>query len=90
LLRNEIDLGVHTEMFSDGLVDLVENGNVTNELKQVEPGKIISSFLLGTSHLYRFVDNNPLVCMRDVTFTNDPGVIGKNDNVVAVNAAIEG
>ncbi|KAK4527095.1 hypothetical protein GAYE_SCF34G5017 [Galdieria yellowstonensis] len=88
-LRNHKDLGVHTEMFSDGLVDLVENGNVTNELKQVEPGKIISSFLLGTSRLYRFVDNNPLVCMRDVTFTNDPGVIGKNDNVVAVNAAIE-
>ncbi|GJQ08379.1 hypothetical protein GpartN1_g170.t1 [Galdieria partita] len=88
-LRHHKDLGVHTEMFSDGLIELVENGNVTNELKTVEPGKIISSFLLGTSRLYRFVDNNPLVCMRDVTFTNDPGVIGKNDNVVAVNAAIE-
>ncbi|GJD07772.1 4-hydroxybutyrate coenzyme A transferase [Galdieria sulphuraria] len=88
-LRHHKDLGVHTEMFSDGLIELVENGNVTNELKKIEPGKIISSFLLGTSRLYRFVDNNPLVCMRDVTFTNDPGVIGKNDNVVAVNAAIE-
>ncbi|GJD07578.1 4-hydroxybutyrate coenzyme A transferase [Galdieria sulphuraria] len=73
-LRHHKDLGVHTEMFSD---------------EKIEPGKIISSFLLGTSRLYRFVDNNPLVCMRDVTFTNDPGAIGKNDNVVAVNAAIE-
>eukprot|EP00871_Galdieria_phlegrea_P000577 jgi/Galph1/151/GphlegSOOS_G4996.1 len=88
-LRQHKNLGVHTEMFSDGLVELIENGNVTNEFKKIEPGKVISSFLLGTERLYRFVDNNPLIVMRDCAFTNNPAVIGMNDNVIAVNAALE-
>jgi acyl-CoA hydrolase len=82
-------LGVHTEMFSDGLVPLVEKGVITNEHKKVRPGKIVSSFVLGTRKVYDFVDNNPYVSCMDVGFVNDSDVIRRNPKVVAINSAIE-
>ncbi|MEO6682058.1 MAG: acetyl-CoA hydrolase/transferase C-terminal domain-containing protein [Ginsengibacter sp.] len=82
-------LGVHTEMFSDGLVPLVEKGIITNEHKKVFPGKIITSFIAGTRKVYDFVDDNPNVFFMDVSFVNDTSVIRKNPKVVAINSAIE-
>jgi acetyl-CoA hydrolase len=82
-------LGVHTEMFSDGLLDLVESGGVDCQAKSYHRGKIVTSFVMGTSRLYRFVHDNPFVEMHPVTFTNDPEVIARNDNMMAINSAIE-
>ncbi len=83
------DLGVHTEMFSDGIVDLVEAGVVTNRYKKVHPGRIATSFVMGTTRLYDFVNDNPFVEFYPCDHTNDTSVIRKNDNVVAINSAIE-
>lgn len=83
------DLGVHTEMFSDGIVDLVEAGVVTNRFKRVHPGRISTSFVMGTQRLYDFVDDNPFVEFFPCDHTNDTAVIRKNENVVAINSAIE-
>jgi acyl-CoA hydrolase len=82
-------LGVHTEMFSDGLVPLVKQGVVTNEYKKIHPGKIVTSFVLGTKKVYDFADNNPYVSCMDVSFVNDSDVIRRNPKVVAINSAIE-
>lgn len=83
------DLGIHTEMFSDGLIPLVEKGIVTNAYKKIHPGKIISTFVAGTQKLYDFVDDNPLVSLMDVRFVNDTAVIRKNPGMTAINSAIE-
>ncbi|MBK9314401.1 MAG: acetyl-CoA hydrolase/transferase family protein [Acidobacteria bacterium] len=88
-LEHHKDLGVHTEMFSDGLVDLVEKGVVTNAKKRVHPGKIVSSFTMGSRRLYDFVDDNPFVVMLDVAYVNDTDVIRRNQKVTAINSAIE-
>lgn len=88
-LDNHKGLGVHTEMFSDGLVPLVERGIITNEHKKVFPGKIITSFIAGTRKVYDFVDDNPNVFFMDVSFVNDTSVIRKNPKAVAINSAIE-
>lgn len=88
-LENHKDLGVHTEMFSDGVVPLVERGVITNARKKVEPGKIVSTFVLGTRKVYDFVDDNPMVSFRDVSWVNDTAVIRKNPKVVAINSALE-
>ncbi|MCF3107656.1 4-hydroxybutyrate CoA-transferase [Niabella sp. CC-SYL272] len=82
-------LGVHTEMFSDGLVPLVEQGVITNEYKKVQPGRIVTSFILGTRKVYDFVNDNPFVNCMDVAFVNDSDVIRRNPKVVAINSAIE-
>ncbi len=82
-------LGVHTEMFSDGVVRLVERGVITNEYKNVERGKIVTTFVLGTRKLYDFVDDNPSIAFRDVSWVNDTSVIRKNPKVVAVNSALQ-
>ena len=82
-------LGGHTEMFSDGVVELVERGVITNEAKKVEPGRIISTFVLGTRKVYDFIDDNPLVALRDVAWVNDTAVIRKNERVVAINSALQ-
>lgn len=82
-------LGVHTEMFSDGLVDLVHRGVVTGEHKRVHPGKIVAGFAIGTQKLYDFVDDNPLVAMLDIAYVNDVEVIRRNPRVTAINSAIE-
>lgn len=83
------DLGVHTEMFSDGVVDLVEAGVITGARKRVHPGRIISSFVLGSERLYKFVDDNPLVELYPSSYTNDIRVIAAHEEMVAINSAIE-
>lgn len=88
-LTNHQDLGVHTEMFSDGIVDLVEQGIITGEKKRVHPGKIVSSFLMGSQRLYDFVDDNPLIVMIGSDYVNDTAVIRRNPKVTAINSAIE-
>jgi acyl-CoA hydrolase len=88
-LGDHKELGIHTEMFSDGVVGLVEKGVVTNRHKKVEPNKILSTFVLGTRKVYDFVDDNPMVFLRDVAWTNDTAVIRKNPKVVAINSALQ-
>lgn len=88
-LGDHKDLGVHTEMFSDGVIPLIENGVINNSRKKVGCGKIISSFVLGTRKVYDYVDNNPYVNCMDVAYVNDVDVIRKNPKVVAINSAIE-
>ena len=88
-LANHKNLGVHTEMFSDGVVSLVEKGVINNSKKKVEPGKIVSTFVLGTRKVYDFMDNNPYVNLMNVAYVNDTSVIRKNPKVVAINSAIE-
>ncbi len=83
------DLGIHTEMFSDGAIDLVEKGIVNNEKKRVHPGKVVSSFAMGTRRLYDFIDDNPQVVLLDVAYVNDTAVIRRNPKVTAINSAIE-
>jgi 4-hydroxybutyrate CoA-transferase len=82
-------LGLHTEMFSDGVVKLVEDGVITNERKTLHPGKIISSFVLGSRKLFDFIDNNPIIEFHPSHYVNDPFIISKNDRMVAINSAIE-
>lgn len=88
-LENHQNLGVHTEMFSDGLIDLVESGVVNNDRKRIHPGKVVSSFVMGTRRLYDFIDDNPEIVLLDVAYVNDPAVIRRNPQVTAVNSAIE-
>ena len=88
-LRDKRDLGVHTEMFTDSIVDLVEAGVVTGVRKERNRGKIVTAFLMGTKRLYDFVDDNPMVEMRSVDFTNDTHVIRSFSRMVAINSAIE-
>lgn len=88
-LNDKKELGVHTEMFSDGIVDLVENGVVTCSKKNINRGKMIATFIMGSKKLYRFVHNNPYVSMYPVNYTNDPCVIGQNDNMVAINSCLQ-
>ena len=76
-------------MFSDGIVDLVERGVITGRRKNFLPGKIVAAFMLGTERLYRFVHDNPMIEMRPVDFTNDPFTISRNDNMVAINSALQ-
>ncbi|HET8540200.1 MAG TPA: acetyl-CoA hydrolase/transferase C-terminal domain-containing protein [Anaeromyxobacter sp.] len=82
-------LGIHTEMISDGVVDLVEKGVITGEAKRVHPGKIVAGFALGSKRLYDFIDDNPLVAMLDMAYVNDTAVIRRNPKVTAINSAIE-
>jgi acyl-CoA hydrolase len=83
------DLGIHSEMFSDGVIDLVERGVVSGSAKRTHPGKIVASFLLGTRRLYDFVDDNPQVALVDVAYVNDTAVIRRNPRVTAINSALE-
>src|SRR5512134_3485507 len=82
-------LGIHTEMLSDGVVDRVEKGVVTGEMKRVHPGKIVAGFAIGSRRLYDFLDDNPLVAMLDMAYVNDTAVIRRNPRVTAINSAIE-
>lgn len=87
-LGNHKDLGVHTEMFSDGILPLVEKGVVNGRRKQIDKGKMVASFLMGTKTLYDFIDDNPMVAMMDVAHTNNVHVIRRNDKVTAINSAL--
>lgn len=88
-LFDKKDLGIHTEMFSDGVVKLVEKGVITNEEKTLHPGKIIASFVLGTKKVFDFIDNDPLMEFHPSHYTNDPFIIAQNEKMVAINSAIE-
>jgi 4-hydroxybutyrate CoA-transferase len=83
------DLGVHSEMFSDGILDLVERGVITGAHKRNHPGKLVAGFVIGTRRLYDFIDDNPLVSLLDIAYVNDPEVIRRNPRVTAINSAIE-
>lgn len=83
------DLGIHTEMFSDGLIPLIENGTVNGSRKRKHPGKIVAGFVMGTRKLYDFIDDNPQVLMLDISYVNDTSVIRQNPKVTAINSAIE-
>ncbi|MFO7303524.1 MAG: acetyl-CoA hydrolase/transferase C-terminal domain-containing protein [Acidobacteriota bacterium] len=88
-LGNKHDLGVHTEMFSDGIIDLVLNGVITNRCKRIHPNRIVTSFVSGTRRLFDFVDDNPRVEFHGCDWTNDTAIIRRNPKVVAINSAIE-
>lgn len=88
-LHHKKDLGVHSELFSDGVIDLVNAGVLTNARKTLHPGKIIAGFMLGTRELYKWSDDNPLIEMHRTEYVNDPFVIAQNERMVAVNSAIE-
>jgi acyl-CoA hydrolase len=88
-LRDKKDLGIHTEMFTDSVVDLVEAGAITGEAKERNRGKIVTSFVMGSRRLYEFIHDNPMVEMRPVDFTNDTAVIRGFRKMVAINSAIE-
>ena len=88
-LKGKKDLGIHTELFSDGIIELVEAGVLTNAKKSLHPGKIIAGFLLGTKRLYEWVDDNPLIELHPTEYINDPFVIARNHKMVAINSAIE-
>jgi acyl-CoA hydrolase len=88
-MEGDLELGVHTEMISDGAMRAIERGVVTGTRKSLHPGKVIITFALGTERLYDFLDNNPLIEAHPVNYVNDPEVASRNDNLVAVNSAIE-
>ncbi len=88
-LHHKKDLGVHSELFSDGVIDLVNEGVLTNARKTLHPGKIIAGFMLGTRTLYEWADDNPLIEFHRTEYVNDPFVIAQNDNMIAINSAIE-
>jgi acetyl-CoA hydrolase len=87
-LHEKRDLGIHTEMFSDGVVELFEKGVITGEAKSLHKGKIIASFVLGSKRTFDFLDNNPFVEFHPTEYVNDPFVIAQNDRMVAINSAI--
>ncbi|MGA9752988.1 MAG: acetyl-CoA hydrolase/transferase C-terminal domain-containing protein [Acidobacteriota bacterium] len=89
LLEGKRDLGIHTEMISDGLVRAMEQGIITGNKKTLHPGKVVATFILGTRKLYDFVHDNPLFEVHPVDHTNDPFIIAQNDNMVAINSALE-
>ena len=88
-LGSKRDLGIHSEVFSDGVMDLVQRGVITNEKKTLHPGKIVAGFIIGTRKLYNFVDDNPIVELHPTEYINDPFVIAQNDRMVSINSAIE-
>lgn len=88
-LKGKKDLGIHTEMFSDGVVELVEEGIINGEKKTLHQGKIIAGFVLGTKRTYDFIDNNPIIEFHPQEYVNDPFIIAKNNKMVAINSAIE-
>ena len=88
-LKGKKDLGIHSEMFSDGVVELAEAGVITNARKTLHPGKFVVTFLMGTRRLYDFVDHNPDIDMRPVDYVNNPFVIAQNDNLISINSCVQ-
>ena len=83
------NLGIHTEMFADGVLPLVRAGVINGEAKNIDKGQMVSTFLMGSQEVYNFIDDNPQVLMKDVGYTNDPYIIAKNDKVTAINSALQ-
>ncbi len=88
-LTHHQDLGIHTELFSDGVIDLVEQGIINCSRKTFHPGKIVAGFLFGTTRLYEFIHNNPLIELHPTGYVNDPFNIARNDKMVAINSALQ-
>jgi 4-hydroxybutyrate CoA-transferase len=88
-LRDKRDLGVHTELFSDSVIDMVESGVITNARKTLHPGKLAAGFMIGTRRLYNWAHDNPMIELHRTEYINDPFVIAQNDRQVAINSAIE-
>jgi acetyl-CoA hydrolase len=88
-LYDKKDLGIHSELFSDGVIGLVEAGVLTNSRKTLHNGKIVAGFIIGTQRLYEWVDDNPIIELHPTEYVNDPFVIAQNDRMVALNSAIE-
>lgn len=88
-LGSHKDLGVHTEMFADGVLNLVEKGVINGKNKKLDNGKIVSTFLMGSQKVYDFIDNNPMVLMMDVGYTNDPFIIAQQPKMTAINSALQ-
>ena len=88
-LKHKKDLGIHSEMFSDGVVELAEAGVITNAQKTLNPGKFVVAFLMGTRRLYDFVDHNPDVELRPVDYVNNPFIIAQNDNLISINSCVQ-
>lgn len=88
-LKEKKDLGIHTEMFSDGLIDLIDLGIVNGEKKTFLPNKVVASFVIGTSKVFDFIDNNPIIEFRSSKFVNDPVNIARNDKMISINSAIQ-
>lgn len=88
-LKDHKDLGLHTEMFADGILKLIRSGVINGARKKIDTGKIVASFLLGSNDVYSFIDHNPSVLMRDIKYTNDPWVISQNPNMMAINSATQ-
>lgn len=88
-LGNHKNLGIHTEMFADGVLPLVKKGVINGAEKAIDKGKMVSTFLMGSQEVYDFIDDNPMVSMMDVGYTNDPYVIAKNPKVTAINSALQ-
>ena len=87
-LENRRDMGIHTEMFSDGIIPLVESGVINNSQKTLHPGKIVASFTLGTRKIFDFCDDNPIIEFHPCRYTNDPYIIAQNEKMVSVNSAL--
>ena len=88
-LKTKHDLGIHTEMFTDSMVELIACGAVNNSKKQIHPGKSVTTFAYGSKRIYDYIDDNPAIEILPVDYVNDPNVICQNDNVISINAALE-
>lgn len=88
-LGNKKDLGIHSEMISDGVIELVENGNITNRMKKIYPFRSIATFIMGSKKLYDYVNDNPSIHLYPVDYVNNPYIIAQNDKVVSINSAIQ-
>src|ERR1019366_8295954 len=89
LLIDRKDLGVHSELVSDGVIPLIEAGVITGERKNFKPRKVIVGFVLGSKRIFDFVDNNPIFEFHPTCYVNDPGLIARNDRMVAINSALQ-
>jgi acetyl-CoA hydrolase len=88
-LKEKRNLGIHTEMFSDGVVELVESGVINGEEKTLHPGKVVSSIVMGSQHVYDFIHENPFMEFHPTDYVNDPYIIAQNNKMVAINSSIE-
>jgi 4-hydroxybutyrate CoA-transferase len=88
-MHDRKDLGIHGELFSDGVMTLVEEGVITNERKTLHPGKIVSGFILGTQRVFDWADNNPIIELHPTDYVNDPFIIAQNDKMISINSAIQ-
>jgi acyl-CoA hydrolase/GNAT superfamily N-acetyltransferase len=89
LLKTKKDLGIHTEMFTDAIIDLIESGAITGDRKKLDRGKIVASFAIGTKRLWDYIDNNPLFAFHPTEYVNDPFVIAQQNKMIAINMALE-